>query len=56
MQYFFLQVISVAGSNAALVDEPERPPDYLALSLFNLLFWCFPIGVIAFLYSLEVCK
>ncbi|XP_062518202.1 synapse differentiation-inducing gene protein 1-like [Corticium candelabrum] len=37
-----------------LPTVPSQTTDYLPLSLFTMLYCCFPIGLIAFLYSLKV--
>ncbi|XP_065890593.1 proline-rich transmembrane protein 1-like [Dysidea avara] len=50
-----VSVVTVAQQPTTnLIAIADRPPNYLALSLVNLLCCCFPIGIAALIYSLRV--
>lgn len=52
-----LQVVAAAAPTTtatAIVHTVAKPPNYLALSLLNLLCCCWPLGIVGLLYSLKV--
>ena len=52
---FDLQVVTAAVPQATVVHHAiVKPPNYLALSLINLLCCCWPLGIVGLVYSLRV--
>ena len=56
LDYFFQQVVTAPQTTTAVLHAGPKPPNYIALSLVNLLCCCWPLGIVGLIYSLKVCK
>lgn len=47
-------VAATAQAPQTIVHSMTKPPNYIALSLINLLCCCWPLGIVGLIYSLKV--